>query len=90
MSTLRHKFRIMLDGQTHELTTSARDMATLDTTGEVPEVVQTMHVLYAACLRLGIEVPDNVDDFMDLLDDIDDLEEEGKEENPTQVATSAA
>jgi hypothetical protein len=74
MSNFRHHFIIVLDGVKHDIVTSARDVAAIDT--EASPVIQSWQVLHAACLRL--KVPGTPrgswEDFADLLDDMTDLE----------------
>lgn len=87
MSTLRHRFRIVIDnGPPVDIVTSARDMAQIDTAGVVDEdgtevigpggrAMWTWQLLHAACLRLDVPgIPHDLDKFVDLLDEIDDLD----------------
>jgi len=94
MSTFRRPFRIVVDGEPHEIVTSARDMATV--TGDPQSLggaMFTYAMLHAACMRLDVPgVPHDLDKFIDLLDDIDTLD--GKPlgftgtPDPTPPATS--
>jgi hypothetical protein len=79
MSQFRHKWRIVLDGEKYEVTTTARDMRAmqLDLSTDEPSMspVEVMLVIHAALLRTGADnVPSDPDEFLDLVDDIDDLE----------------
>jgi hypothetical protein len=90
MSTLRHRFRIVVDGEKLEVTTSARDMAAADIgpgvdLAAVNMAEQTFKLIHAACLRMQLPgIPTGWQEFADLLDDIEDLDA-GMDEplNPT-------
>lgn len=78
MSTLRHRFRYTLDGETHDIMTNARDMAAIqvdDEPSKASGALMTYALIHAAALRLDIAgTPGDFDKFIDLLDDIDDLD----------------
>ena len=81
MSTLRHRFRYVLDGETHDIMTNARDMAAVqgvspgDDVGVGEGATMTFAVIHAAALRLDIPgTPADLDKFIDLLDELDDLD----------------
>jgi hypothetical protein len=83
MSTLRHRFRYVLDGESHDVMTNARDIAAVQ--GMVDEgsedasagmgAMMTYAVLHACALRLDIPgTPGDLNKFIDLLDELDDLD----------------
>ena len=78
MSTLRHRYRLVIDGTKVEITTSARDMAAAQIDPTDPNVnmaEQTFRLLHAACVRSAVpNIPTDWEEFTDLLDDVDDLE----------------
>jgi len=94
MSTLRRPFRVVIDGEAHDLVTSARDMANVQ--GDPEELggaMFTFAMLHAACVRLDVPgVPHDLDKFVDLLDDIDALDGKpvaySEPPDPTPPATS--
>lgn len=90
MSSLRHRFSIVLDGTEHEIVTSARDMAHVETDASANAAEQTFRLMHAACKRLKIPgTPATWERFADLLDDFDDLEtDEAQDEVPTQARAS--
>lgn len=93
MSSLRKRFRITIDGEPHDIVTSARDFAALDFDGDDKAAMstQTWAMLHAACMRLDVPgVPHDLDKFIDLLDEVDDLDgiPYGVSENPTQEPPS--
>jgi hypothetical protein len=78
VSTLRKAYRITVDGEPHDIVTSARDFAMVeqpeDGTPANPGL-QTWALLHAACMRLEVSgVPHDLDKFIDLLDDVTDLD----------------
>ena len=86
MSELRRRVRIVLDGTPYELTTSARDMASVQ--GDSDEMPSNpmdfaFRLVHAAMIRLDMPgVPTDVDKFIDLIDDYTDLEPDTAAELP--------
>jgi hypothetical protein len=79
VSQFRHRWRIILDGEKFEVTTTARDMRALqlDLNSDEPTMspVDVMLVVHAALIRTGAaNVPSDPEEFLDLVDDLDDLE----------------
>lgn len=80
MSSLRHPFRIVVDGTSHDIVTSARDFAAVnmdvDEAGHsMASAAVTWTMLHAACMRLEVSgVPHDLDKFIDLLDEVIDLD----------------
>jgi hypothetical protein len=78
MSTLRHRYRLVLDGTKFEVVTSARDMAAAQIDPSNPNAnfaEATFRLLHAACIRNNIpNIPSDWESFADLLDDVDDME----------------
>lgn len=94
MSSLRHRFRITVDGQPHDIVTSARDFAALDLDIDEgrPSAAVTWQMLHAACIRLDVPgIPHDIDKFIDLLDEVEDLDgiPVGISANPTQPPATA-
>jgi len=91
MSALRHRYRLVIDGVKHEITTSARDMAAAEIDPTEPNsnvAEQTFRLLHAACIRSEIPgIPSDWESFADLIDDVDDLESEAEiaPVNPTHA-----
>lgn len=94
MSTFRRPFRLVIDGEEHDLVTSARDMAAIQGDPQsLGGAMFTFAMLHAACMRLDVPgVPHDFDKFIDLLDDIDALDGKpiahSEPLDPTQPATS--
>lgn len=85
MSLLRHRFRVVVDGKPHNVTTSARDMANSQVEeGDLRDggVWTTFRLVHAAMLRLDLPVPTDLDTFVDLLDEVTDLDESDAEAEP--------
>lgn len=74
MSKIRHRYRLTIDGETHEVTTNAWDMLDMDPEGS--PMLASMTVVHAACVRNQLPVPADLHKFIELLDDLDDLEPE--------------
>ncbi len=89
MSSLRRHFRIVIDGKTHDLVSSARDIATAEDeglNGETKPMLYAFAICHAAAMRLGVTgIPQDRDTFIDLIDDFEDLEPDAKDSsaNPT-------
>lgn len=94
MSTLRHRFRLVVDGTKYEIVTSARDLAAAEigpgaTAGDL--ATGTFRLIHAACLRLELPgIPSEWEAFADVLDEVEDLEPDTEAEvNPTHATVSA-
>lgn len=80
-SMIRRRMRVTVDGVTHEIITSARDVAAMaNLQSESPSAEEQMlygfGVAHAALMRLQTpDVPHDFDKFVDLLDNIEDLDE---------------
>jgi len=89
MSTLRHRFRVEVDGQPFEIQTTARDMANAETDEEhAGGVWTTFRLVHAAMLRLDLPVPASLDAFVDVLDEVTALDADmaDAEPDPTHAA----
>ena len=78
MSQYRKRYRVILDGQPHEVTTSARDFAQVEQVGETAKPMDMVfQALHAALLRADVSgVPSSYPAFLDQLDDFTDLDSE--------------
>jgi hypothetical protein len=91
MSSLRRHFRIVLDGRTVDLVSSARDIASAEEeglNGETKPMLYAFAICHAAAIRLGVDgVPHDRDKFIDLMDDFEDLEPDARDAtaNPTRA-----
>lgn len=92
MSTLRHRFRLIVDGTKYEIVTSARDLAAAEIGPGVDVentdmATATFRLLHAACVRLRLpDIPSDWESFTDLVDEVEDLEPDvGAEVNPTHA-----
>ena len=94
MSQFRALYRVTIDGVTHDVVTSAHDMA------DIPADDRRMGTMYAmvhrACVRLHVPgCPTDYDQFLDLLDAIDKPESSNgngsgaQDTDPTRAALSA-
>jgi hypothetical protein len=85
---------ITVDGESHHVVTSARDVAsTAHLPQETPydQMIYGFAVAHAACIRLDVPgIPHDLDKFIDLLDNIEDQNPEVANEmpNPTGAEPS--
>lgn len=90
MSSLRHRFSLVVDGTAYEITTSARDMANAEVEEGTPNtggIWTTFRLVHAAMLRLDLPVPLDLGDFVDVLDSVEALDgaEDSAEPDPTRA-----
>lgn len=94
MSTMRMRFLVVVDGEEHNITTSARDMAAvekyLDPNVDEPDTMRTLRVIHAALVRTdAADIPTDFEAFVDLVDDLTPLDGAGLEvaiPGPTKAA----
>jgi hypothetical protein len=90
MTTLRHRFHVVVDGSEYEVRTSARDMANAEVDHDGPTsggVWTTFRLVHAAMLRLDLPIPTDLDAFVDVLDEVEALDgAESAEPDPTRAA----
>jgi len=90
-SNIRRHLSVTVDGETHHIVTSARDVAsTAAMKQDTPEeqMIYGFAVAHAAAMRLEVPgIPHDLDKFIDLLDNIEDQNPEVPNDmpDPTQA-----
>jgi hypothetical protein len=75
MSTFRHRYRIVVDDEPHDIVTSARDFAAVQMDSGANGADMTYLLIHTACMRLDVPgIPSDLDKFVDLLDELEDLD----------------
>jgi hypothetical protein len=91
VSQFRQHARVVIDGVSHDIVTSAVD--SVDVPMNSPTFGDTMRTVWRACRRLKVEgCPERYEVFLELLDDVDMGDDEGESANgldPTPAPVSA-